>query len=142
MAGYISNSGYDDFQEHMNSPEDGFDGIADIKTFPDGSRWAVCPWCGKKAVKILPETRIFKMPYKCKNSKCRKDFTVHVWDAQHNHWIKGKPDKDGYYLTRHNGTICRDEYTTSDGGYWWNNVKYGWDNDSIEYDPQSYVMSL
>ena len=81
MAGYISNSGYDDFQEHMNPPEDRFDGIADIKTFPDGSRWAVCPWCGKKAVKILPETRIFKMPYKCKNSKCRRDFTVHVWEV-------------------------------------------------------------
>lgn len=81
MAGYISNGMYDDFQRHMNQPEDGFDGIADIKTFPDGSRWAVCPWCGKKVVKILPETQIFKMPYKCKNSKCRRDFTVHVWEV-------------------------------------------------------------
>lgn len=67
-------------------------------------------------MKILPETRIYKMPYKCKNSKCRKDFSVHVWDAQYNHWIKGKPDKSGCYLVRYNGTICRDEYTTSGGG--------------------------
>lgn len=81
MAGYISNSKYDDFQEHMNLPEDEFDGIAAVKIFPDSSRWAVCPWCGKKAVKILPETRILKMPYKCKNSKCRKEFIVHVWEV-------------------------------------------------------------
>ena len=80
MAGYISNSRYDDFQEHMNPPEGGFNGIAVVKSFSDGSQWAVCPWCGKKAVKILPETRIYKMPYKCKNSKCRREFTVHVWE--------------------------------------------------------------
>lgn len=82
MAGYIrSNNRCDDFQEHMNPPEDGFDGISTVKIFPDSSRWAVCPWCGKKAVKILPETRILKMPYKCKNSKCRKEFIVHVWEV-------------------------------------------------------------
>lgn len=80
MADVINSIEQDAFQRCMNQPEDGFDGIADIKTFPDGSRWAVCPWCGKKAVKILLETQIFKMPYKCKNSKCRRDFTVHVWE--------------------------------------------------------------
>jgi hypothetical protein len=30
MAGYISNSRYDDFQGHMNPPEDGFDGTATV----------------------------------------------------------------------------------------------------------------
>lgn len=75
------NIAQDKFRHCMNSPEDGFDGIASVKIFPDNSSWAVCPWCGKKAVKILPETRILKMPYKCKNSKCRKEFIVHVWEV-------------------------------------------------------------
>lgn len=73
MAGFISG-----FEKSMNPPEDGFDGQADIRVLPDGSRWAVCPYCGKKAVKILPETRIHMMPYKCKNSKCQRDFIVNV----------------------------------------------------------------
>ena len=75
------NIAQDKFRHCMNPPEDGFDGTATVKIFPDNSSWAVCPWCGKKAVKILPETRILKMPYKCKNSKCRKEFIVHVWEV-------------------------------------------------------------
>ena len=75
------NIAQDKFRCCMNPPEDGFDGTATVKIFPDSSRWAVCPWGGKKAVKILPETRILKMPYKCKNSKCRKEFIVHVWEV-------------------------------------------------------------
>ena len=55
------NIAQDKFRHCMNPPENGFDGIA--------------------AVKILPETRILKMPYKCKNSKCRKEFIVHVWEV-------------------------------------------------------------
>lgn len=74
------NIAQDNFRSCMNPPEDGFDGTATVKIFPD-SRWVICPWCGKKAVKILPETRILKMPYKCKNSKCRKEFIVHVWEV-------------------------------------------------------------
>lgn len=65
----------------MNPPEEGWDGTADIKTFPDGSRWAICPHCGKKAVKILPETRIHNMPWKCKASDCKKEFVVNVGRA-------------------------------------------------------------
>lgn len=74
------NIAQDKFRSCMNPPGDGFDGTATVKIFPDSSRWVVCPWCGKKAVKILPETRILKMPYKCKNSKCQKEFIVHVWN--------------------------------------------------------------
>ena len=77
MAGYIiSNNRDDDFQEHMNPPEDGFDGIAVIKIFPDGSQWAVCPWCGKKAVKILPQTKIECLEYKCRGSNCKRKFEI------------------------------------------------------------------
>lgn len=49
-----------------------------IVTLPDNSCWYVCPWCGKKAVKILPETHISKLPYKCRNSKCGKGFIINV----------------------------------------------------------------
>jgi len=66
------------FEKCMNPPKDGFDGVADIKIFPDGSRWAVCPYCQKKALKILPETKIHMMPYKCRNSKCKMEFIVNV----------------------------------------------------------------
>lgn len=69
---------HDDFSKNMNPPEPGWDGIADVKIFPDLSQWVVCPFCGKKAIKILPDTKIHKMPYKCKGSKCRKEFLVNV----------------------------------------------------------------
>lgn len=72
MAGFISG-----FEKSMNPPEDGFDGQADIEVFPDG-KWVVCPYCTKKQFKIDPDTKIKKMPYKCKNSKCRKEMIVNV----------------------------------------------------------------
>lgn len=62
-----------DFSKAMNPPEDGFDGQADIK-----AGWVICPYCQKKQFKINPDTRIEKMPYKCKNSKCRKEMIVNV----------------------------------------------------------------
>lgn len=62
-----------DFSKAMNPPKDGFDGQADIK-----AGWVICPYCQKKQFKVNPDTRIKKMPYKCKNSKCRKDIIVNV----------------------------------------------------------------
>jgi hypothetical protein len=68
----------DSFSRIMNSPEDGFGGQADIKMLPDESRWAVCPWCGKKAVKIMPKTKIFELLFKCRNNKCKKEFMINI----------------------------------------------------------------
>lgn len=62
----------------MNPPEGGWDGIADIKIFEDGARWVVCPYCFKKNIKVLSDTKIKHMPWKCKGSNCRKDFIVNV----------------------------------------------------------------
>lgn len=78
MRDVINSIEHEAFARAMNLPQDGFDGQAEIKTFPDGSRWIVCPGCGKKAVKILLETRIHMMPYKCRNSKCNKEFVVNM----------------------------------------------------------------
>lgn len=78
MTEIIQSMGDADFGKYMNPPEDGWDGVADVKTFPSGERWAVCPYCFKKAVKILPDTKIHKMPWKCKGTNCRKEFLVNV----------------------------------------------------------------
>lgn len=61
----------------MNFPEDGWDGIADAKRFGE-ELWICCPYCFKKLIKILPGTKIHKMPYKCKGSKCKKEFIVNL----------------------------------------------------------------
>lgn len=61
------------FSKAMNPPEDGFDGQADIK-----AGWIICPYCQKKQFKVNSDTKIERMPYKCKNSKCRKEFIVNL----------------------------------------------------------------
>jgi len=43
---------------------------ASIEVDETGDRWAVCPHCGKKAIKLLPETRVSMLPYICRNNKC------------------------------------------------------------------------
>lgn len=45
-----------DFSEYMNMPEP-WDGSAQIKTV-NGEKWVSCPYCGKRALKILPTTKI------------------------------------------------------------------------------------
>lgn len=69
---------HDAFSRVMSPPKDGFDGQADIKMFPDGSRWALCPYCQKKALKIMPDTRIYKLLFRCRNNKCKKEFLINI----------------------------------------------------------------
>lgn len=64
------------FEQYMNLPE--WDGIAKIRELPDGTHWIVCPYCGLKLIKVLPETKIHMMPYKCKGSHCKGEFIVNV----------------------------------------------------------------
>lgn len=65
-----------DFSENMLLCKNGFDRQAEIKIFPDESQWAVCPWCGKKAIMISTEAKIYKLQYKCRNSRCKKCFMI------------------------------------------------------------------
>lgn len=65
-----------DFSEYMNIPEP-WDGKAMVRK-DNGNTWIVCPYCGKKALKILSTTKIYRMPYKCKGSNCKKEFMVNV----------------------------------------------------------------
>lgn len=62
-----------EFEKKMNPPKDGFDGLADVK-----ADWVICPYCLKKQFKVNSDTRIEKMPFKCKNNKCRREFDVSV----------------------------------------------------------------
>ena len=45
-----------DFSEYTNPPEP-WDGTAQIK-MENGTNWVICPFCGKKALKIFPTTKI------------------------------------------------------------------------------------
>ncbi len=64
-----------DFSEFMTVPT--WNSEAETKKFKDG-KWVICPFCNKKLIKILPDTKIHKMPYICKASKCRQSFIVNV----------------------------------------------------------------
>lgn len=77
MTEIMHSMGDKGFGEYMNSPDDGCDGVADVKTFQNG-KYVVCPYCGKKNLKVLPETKIHMLPMKCKGSSCKKEFLVNV----------------------------------------------------------------
>ncbi len=64
-----------DFSEFMTVPI--WNEEAEVKEFRDG-QWIVCPFCKKKQIKIFPDTKIHKMPYICKASKCKRNFIVNV----------------------------------------------------------------
>ena len=55
------------------------------------------------------------------------------WKLQFNDFICGKPNKSGNYVikTKHD-TIETDDYTTSNGGHWWNN------SNDVMYSPSSF----
>ena len=40
--------------------------------------WVHCPFCSKKNFVITEETKIHKLPWKCKGSSCKKEFEVNV----------------------------------------------------------------
>lgn len=65
-----------DLSGMMNPPEP-WDGIAQVKMI-NGDKWVICPYCLKKALKIFPTTKIYRMPYKCKGSNCKKEFLINV----------------------------------------------------------------
>ena len=71
--------GVDNFEDHMNAllPHNNQGYVQrDYKT---GVLWVHCCHCGKKQFSITDETKIAKLPWKCKASGCRKEFEVNVW---------------------------------------------------------------
>lgn len=68
----------DSFSRIMNSPEDGFNGQADIRTNAQGQKWVYCPWCDKKHFPLNQEAVIKDFHYQCRNSKCKRIFIVNT----------------------------------------------------------------
>ena len=70
--------GSDGFELFMNAPllhnNQGYV-QRDYKT---GVLWVHCCHCGKKQFSITEETKIHKLPWKCKGSSCKKEFEVNV----------------------------------------------------------------
>ena len=67
-----------DFGKYMNEPLP-HSGQAYIqRDYKTGKLWECCPHCGKRNFMITDETRIYKLPWKCKGSNCRKEFEVNV----------------------------------------------------------------
>ena len=65
-----------DFSEYMNPPEP-WNGQALIRNI-NGTKYACCPFCQKKALLISPETKIQHLKLKCKGTSCKKEFEVNV----------------------------------------------------------------
>ena len=59
----------------MNPPVEP-DGQAYTERDNQGRLWVCCGWCGNRNFLIRPTTRIENMPWKCKGSKCKREFEV------------------------------------------------------------------
>ena len=46
------------------------------KDFKTGRIWVNCPYCGSRNFFVNENTRIENMPWKCKGSKCKREFEV------------------------------------------------------------------
>lgn len=63
-------------REYMNEPEK-TDGQAYTKIYKCGV-WICCPFCGKRQFPISPVTKITKLNWQCKNSKCGEIFEINL----------------------------------------------------------------
>lgn len=68
----------EDFSRYMNEPLPNSNQGYVQKDYKTGILWECCPHCGKRNFSITEETRIHKLPWKCKASGCRKEFEVNV----------------------------------------------------------------
>lgn len=73
MGEVIEKIEYDSFSKAMNRPT-----IPYATTSIDGKRWLFCPYCGKKQFMLNDNTEIKDMPWKCKGSKCKKEFVINI----------------------------------------------------------------
>lgn len=57
------------------------------------------------------------------------------WKLHFNDFVSGKPEKSGNYVIKNKyGMIGTDNYTTSNGGMWWNAANDG----TVLYSPSSF----
>ena len=70
--------GIDNFEDYMNAPLPHNNQGYVQRDYKTGVLWVHCCHCGKKQFSITDETKIAKLPWKCKASGCRKEFEVNV----------------------------------------------------------------
>ena len=70
--------GVDNFEDCMNAPLPHNNQGYVQRDYKTEALWVCCPHCGKRNFSITEKTRIYKLPWKCKASKCRKEFEVKV----------------------------------------------------------------
>ena len=70
--------GVGNFEDYMNAPLPHNNQGYVQRDYKTGILWVCCPHCGKRNFSITEETRILKLPWKCKASNCRKEFEVNV----------------------------------------------------------------
>ena len=68
----------DGFERCMNAPLPHNNQGYVQRDYKTGIEWVCCPHCGKRNFSITEETRIHKLPWKCKASGCRKEFEINV----------------------------------------------------------------
>ena len=70
--------GIDNFEDYMNAPVP-HNGQAYIqRDYKTGELFVMCPYCGKKNLKIRDDTQISNLELKCKGSGCKSTFLVNI----------------------------------------------------------------
>ena len=70
--------GSDGFERYMQPPLSHHNQGYVQRDYKTGEYWTHCPVCGKKQFKIIPQTKIEKLPWICKNNKCKSDIEINV----------------------------------------------------------------
>ena len=78
IKGMEKHMGIDNFGDYMNAPLPHNNQGYVQRDYKTGKLWECCPHCGKRNFMITDETKIHKLPWKCKGSNCRKEFEVNV----------------------------------------------------------------
>ena len=70
--------GIENFEDYMNAPLPHNNQGYVQRDYKTGKLYVCCPHCSKKNFMITNETKIHKLPWKCKGSSCKKEFEVNV----------------------------------------------------------------
>ena len=70
--------GIDNLKDYMNAPLPHNNQGYVQRDYKTGVLWVRCPWCGNKVFPISDGTKIHKLHWKCKGSKCHKEFEINV----------------------------------------------------------------
>ena len=70
--------GIENFEDYMNAPLPHNNQGYVQRDYKTGILWECCPHCRKRNFSITEETKIHKLPWKCKGSSCKREFEVNV----------------------------------------------------------------